>query len=589
MRALPFLLSFFAALGAAIAQTGRDVGVFRRDAAPSTGRGLAIVVGCDQYESLATLQFAERDADDVGKELEAIGFRVVRMRVGGPTDEPKPLTGGAILTQVEKLCRVAEPDGALLFYFSGHGFEAADGRVYLCPFGADPAKLQSTGLDLEEVQKRFVGSGCKQRLLVVDMCRKAKDKSIADRELTLQRFQQAQGTGFLFSTAPGTLSFEPEAGMKDEAGVVMQNGLFTHYLLRGLRGEADRGRRAQKDGFVTFREVAYFVSDGLADLSLKYRALEQVPYLRWDGTAEDVLLRVLAEPLAVSPSAPEVQPAAQPQPVVPSKPEGAAGRDVSSWAKVLRVDPDPSVVTDAEARSQIVATGWPWRVEDKASGIVMLLVPPGEFMMGSPANEADRGSEEEQHRRRITQAFYLGETEVTQASWQRVMGNNPSHFQGSSNPVEQVSWNDIQPFLQKTGLALPSEAQWEYACRAGTTTAFSFGATLSTSQANYDGNYTYGPGRKGEYRERTTPVGTLGKNAWGLADMHGNVWEWCADGYQSDYPGDGATEAPAAGASRVLRGGSWRNGPAFCRAALRSRNGPAGRYVRLGFRAARTL
>ena len=265
---------------------------------------------------------------------------------------------------------------------------------------------------------------------------------------------------------------------------------------------------------------------------------------------------------------PNVQPAAHAQSVIPSNPE-VGGRDVSSWAKVLRVDPDPNVVTDAEARSKIVASGWPWRVEDKASGLVLLLVPPGEFMMGSPASEAERGSDEEQHRRRITQAFYLGETEVTQAAWERVMRNNPSRFQGSSNPVEQVSWGDIQPFLQKTGLSLPSEAQWEYACRAGTTTPFSFGATLTAQQANFGGG-------------QTVPVGTLGKNAWGFADMHGNVWEWCADGYEA-YPSDGATEAPAAGASRVLRGGSWFDGPANCRAANRNSLEPAFRDDLLGF------
>jgi sulfatase modifying factor 1 len=581
MRMLPRILALSALLTPVSlpAQDGKDVGVFRRESAPALGRRLAVVVGIDEYESLRKLDCAQRDAEDVARELEAIGFTVKQMRVDGRGDAPRPLSPTAILAQIDKMCRLAQGGGTVLFYFSGHGFENAKGQTFLCPFGTDPAQLEGTGLDLEEVQKRLIASGVPQRLLVVDMCRNELGKSATEAPIRLERFQKAQGTGLLFSTAPGSRSYEPLPGMKDDAGVVIQNGLFTHYLLRGLRGEADRGAQAKPDGFVTFREVAYFVADGLAAMSMRHSQCEQVPYLRWDGTADDVLLRVLPAPVAatapvVQPTVqPAVQPAAQPQPVVPSKPEVAASRDVSSWAKVLRVDPDPNVVTDADARSKIVASGWPWRVEDKVSGIVLLLVPPGEFMMGSPANEPDRSSDETQHRRRITHAFYLGETEVTQASWQRVMGNNPSSRQGASNPVEMVSWYDIQPFLQKTGLSLPSEAQWEYACRAGTTTPFSFGATLTAQQANVG--------------DQTVPVGTLGKNVWGFADMHGNVWEWCAGG-DGAYPSDGATEAPEAGTSRVLRGGSWSSGLARCRAAFRYGTAPAFRTGSLGFRAART-
>jgi len=571
---------------AAPAQDGRDIGVFRREALPPLGRRLAVVVGIDEYESLRRLDYAQRDADDVGRELEAIGFTVLRMRIDGRDEAPRPLSPTAILAQIDKMCRVAQGSGTVLFYFSGHGFENPKGQTFVCPFGADPKQLELTALDLEDVQKRLIASGVPQRLLVVDMCRNEPGKSATETPIRLERFQKAQGTGLLFSTAPGSRSYEPSAGMKDETGAVIQNGLFTHYLLRGLRGEADRGGQARNDGLLTFREVAYFVADGLAGMSLRNSQCEQVPYLRWDGTAEDVLLRVLPQPVVAAPAqpAPGAVPVAQPTapPVVPTpapgKPEVASVRDVSSWAKVLRADPDPSVVTDAEARQRMLATGYPWRVEDKASGLVMLLVPPGEFWMGSPESEEGRSSNEKQHRRVVTKAFYLGETEVPQSVWQRVMGSNPSRFQGVNNPVEQVSWDDIQPFLQKTGLSLPSEAQWEYACRAGTRTAFSFGSTLSTSQANHNLALS-----------KTSVVGSLGRNAWGFADMHGNVWEWCADGY-SGYPGDGATEAPAgAGASRVLRGGSWYNVPAGCRAAYRGGNEPSYRSVNLGFRAARPL
>ena len=131
---------------------------------------------------------------------------------------------------------------------------------------------------------------------------------------------------------------------------------------------------------------------------------------------------------------------------------------------------------------------------------------------------------------------------VTQEQWQAVMGNNPSHFKGEKNlPVEKVSWDDCQEFIKKLRekdkkpYRLPTEAEWEYACRAGTTTPFHFGETISTDQANYNGNFTYGNGKKGVYRKKTTPVGSFPANAWGLHDMHGNVWQWCQDWY-GDYP-----------------------------------------------------
>jgi uncharacterized protein (TIGR02996 family) len=206
-------------------------------------------------------------------------------------------------------------------------------------------------------------------------------------------------------------------------------------------------------------------------------------------------------------------------------------------------------------------------------------IPPGTFLMGSPPREGDRGDDETQHRVTLTRGFYLGIHPVTQAQWWAVLRRKPSRFKGKDNhPVEQVSWQDCQEFCRKLSAKigrrcrLPTEAEWEYACRAGTTTPFHFGATISTDQANYDGNATYGKGKQGAYRQQTTPADSFPPNAWGLADMHGNVWEWCADLYQEDYYQHSPAQdpqGPASGVSPVRRGGSWANYPTWCRSADR--------------------
>jgi uncharacterized protein (TIGR02996 family) len=199
-------------------------------------------------------------------------------------------------------------------------------------------------------------------------------------------------------------------------------------------------------------------------------------------------------------------------------------------------------------------------------------IPPGSFLMGGPADEEQRSPNNRQHRVTLTQGFYLGIHPVTQAQWQAVMGSNPSHFQGENLPVESVSWEDCQEFCRKLSerdgqrYRLPSEAQWEYACRAGTTTPFHFGPTISTDQANYDGNFPQGQGKKGVCREKTTAVGSFPANAWGLFDLHGNVWEWCQDAYGRHGDNDTTDPLNNEGGSRVLRGGCWRGTQDGCRA-----------------------
>ena len=222
-------------------------------------------------------------------------------------------------------------------------------------------------------------------------------------------------------------------------------------------------------------------------------------------------------------------------------------------------------------------------------------IRPGRFMMGSPASEQGSYEDETSHEVLLSRGYWLADSACTQALWRAVAGDNPGYFQeDENNPVEQVSWNDAQGFIQTLkgrvpGLnaRLPSEAEWEYACRAGTETPFSFGANITPVQVNYDGNYPYAGGEKGVYREKTVPAKSLPPNPWGLYEMHGNVWEWCEDwfgdydpGPQIDPPG------PATGAARVLRGGSWIDYGRRVRSANRSRGGPGDSFRSIGFRLA---
>jgi formylglycine-generating enzyme required for sulfatase activity len=251
---------------------------------------------------------------------------------------------------------------------------------------------------------------------------------------------------------------------------------------------------------------------------------------------------------------------------------------------------------------------------DNEIGLDMISIPGGIFLMGSPENELERFESESPQHEVIVPNFYMGRYPITQAQWrvvaqwepvERKLDPDPSHFKEPyegqerwNRPVENVSWNDAKEFCArlskrtKRNYRLPTEAEWEYACRAGTKTPFHFGETITTDLANYDGNSVYGQGIKGEYRQQTTPVGYFQvANAFGLYDMHGNVWEWCEDDWHPNYEG-----APTDGSawlssnkktSKVRRGGSWLDYPWDCRSAFRNSFGPGFRNGYIGFRVVR--
>ena len=264
--------------------------------------------------------------------------------------------------------------------------------------------------------------------------------------------------------------------------------------------------------------------------------------------------------------------------------------------------------------------------EHLAEGVAltMLRIPAGSFEMGAPETEAESSDRERPVHRVTLGEFLLGQTPITQVQWRAVAQwqrlehedgdlwpevldadpvaklNEAERFLGERRPVVNVSWHDAMAFCQRLRLrtgknyTLPSEAQWEYACRAGTTTPFHWGATINTNLANYDGSEVYGDGEKGKHRQQTVDIASFPANPWGLHDMHGNVWEWCADQWHNNYEGapeDGrawidneANENKNNMNIRLLRGGSWGGIPWSCRSACRVDGRPGLRYDFIGFR-----
>jgi len=295
----------------------------------------------------------------------------------------------------------------------------------------------------------------------------------------------------------------------------------------------------------------------------------------------------------------------------------------------------PGLPAPGDAQAPAVYAGWPFgaaearrrqeetarrlglpveKAVDLGDGVKLelVLIPAGEFLMGGeePAEQVARKcldigvdptwfeNEHPQHLVRITRPFWMGKYELTQGAWERVMGYNLSNWRESRIPVDLVDWNDCQKFLEKLNarvkgaFRLPTEAEWEYACRAGTATAFHFGETPSADQANYDSRHVYGPGRQGGYRGRKIEVGSFPANAWGLFDMHGNGFEWCADWYAAGYYASSPKADPAGpdtGGARVLRGGSWGTNPGYCRSAVRYLRNPSERGDCIGFRVVSTI
>jgi formylglycine-generating enzyme required for sulfatase activity len=516
-----------------------------REPARRGARNLALVVGIDRYDHLPALGFAQQDGAAVAAALVQRGFTVLHMHLGAADATHRPRSAASVLAQVDALVRAAEPGSLLAFYASAHGTLNRWGEPSLCLADCRADGLDVDSLSLVEVSRRFATSAAEVRALFLEanLLRGADGGPGWSPGLLLP----APGAGVLLGAPPGQRCFEFTGGLHDDLGQPIANGLFTHFLVRAL-GSAEAP---------TLVEIAQHVERGMRAIGGGGR-LGQQSYAVLDSVAGGTLFGKVGKRV----DRPEPRP--------------RTGHDVSAWADVLALDPEPQAIPDPRTRQAIVATGWPWRVRERRSGCVLLLVPPGEFLMGSPEHEAGRHASERQHRRRLVHPFYFGETEVTQAQWSHVIGSNPSHFLGDERPVEQVSWHDVQVFLKRTGLRLPSEAEWEYACRAGTTTPYWCGGVLTNQQGCHES-------------AETLLCGRSQRNPWGLFDLHGNVWEWCADAF-AEYPADVADGSPvSSGARRVHRGGGWGVRAGSCRSATRGRLDPAHRSSSVGFRVARSV
>ncbi|MEM7698128.1 MAG: SUMF1/EgtB/PvdO family nonheme iron enzyme [Verrucomicrobiota bacterium] len=542
---------------------------------------VALVIGNGAYQ-IKPLPNPPNDAEAVAEMLRGGGYEVTELRDATAAEM------GVALRQFA--AKGAESEAAV-FYFAGHGFEVG-GANYLAPVDVELAiddglneeelaaaldyALERETLPLREVLGQLRAKVPGLKVVVLDCCRDnpfqrerswARTRSGGGGLARIDEKALPEGTMLVYAGEPGM-------AVPDGRG---NHSPFTAALL-GQLGET---------GGAGMLSVFTAVADRVGG--------SRRPWIKFDGTVRS-LSAFQRVPMLEGGAKPGVGEAAELAELRLRIAEMEA-REAERVETMARTEPEVEGGFGADRGMEGTRAG-----EVRSfGGIEMVWCPPtGEegFMMGSPEDEEGRRDNELQHRVVLTKGFWLAKTECTQGQWESVMESNPSHFKRSENlPVEQVSWEDVQGWLMEMNgehplpegweWVLPSEAQWEYGCRAGTTTAFAFGDSLSSEQANFDGRSPYGGAAEAPYLGKTAEVGSHERNRWGLNDMHGNVYEWCSDWY-GEY--EGVTERDPAGAKdgayRVLRGGGWLSYARGCRAANRGGRRPEGRSSNAGFRSA---
>jgi formylglycine-generating enzyme required for sulfatase activity len=497
---------------------------------------VALVIANANYQNASPLTNPLNDAKAMATTLVKIGFAV---------DPPKlNLNQAAMVQALTAFAAKARDADVAVVYYAGHGLEI-EGKNYLIPIDAkfdtanDVDEFTAVSLDLV---LKSVGRAKRLKLVILDACRNNPfaSKWRLNPGGGKTRDFGARGLAPVPVEGDTLVAFAAEAGTTAQDGPTDGNSPFVRALTKYL-----------PEPGVDIRIALGKVRDAVVS-----ETKVQKPFTYGSIGGQEFYL------------VPKGQRVVGPDPAIGKKP-GESFRDCPECPE-------------------------------------MVIVPAGKFVMGSPATEKDRDDDEGPQREvTIAKPFAVGKFEVTFAEWDACVKDSgckertkKDYWGRGKQPLINVSWDEAHDYLEwikkLTGrkYRLLSESEWEYTARARTTNPFSFGNTISTSQANYDGNYTYGNGVKGEYRQRTVAVGSFPANAFGLHDMHGNVWEWVEDCWNGDYRGapvHGSARTTGACDQRLIRGGSWSDDPRYLRSAYRYGYDPGFRMYDIGFRLARDL
>ncbi|MDG4597340.1 MAG: SUMF1/EgtB/PvdO family nonheme iron enzyme [Candidatus Contendobacter sp.] len=611
----------------------------------------ALIVAVSEYQDAGLRQLVAppQDAEALARVLKdpTIGGFAIKTLLNQPAC--------LVNREIEAFFTSGAKDDLLLLYFSGHGLKDAAGRLHFATIDTDRKLLRSTTISAALLHDLMNDCDSRRQVLLLDCCysgafARGKTHHKAGETVDIGEYF-GQGRGQFVLTASDALQYAFEGDAVSGEGVC---SIFTDTLVRGLEtGEADldgdgkitcdelyaylHGRvtdrmpqqKPRKWAFAAegniiiarnprpiIKPVALpaelresiedprpWVREGAARhlgdlLQNGNKGLAAAAQVALQGMAEDDSLKVRAVVAEILKAAPP--PTKPPEPAsdkAKARPALPTIQNVHGWSAQ-----QVQTLQQETAQAFGLTVEFCDRLQDGSEGPTMVVVPGGRFLMGSPPDEPERRDSERQHEVEVA-PFALGKFAATFEEYDRFATatnrEKPSDkdWGRGRRPVINVSWLDAVAYAewlsQQTGQTyrLPTEAEWEYACRAGTTTPFSLGTTISTEQANYDGNYVYGKGQKGVYQQETVEVGQFPANSWGLHEVHGNVWEWTGSEYAGGYGGAElqTISDPNSGGSRVLRGGSWDSEPEGLRSAARFWFNPRTGDLVAGFRLARTL